>query len=63
MVTILGVACLDYLPYAFFCYLYPIAVIILSVLLGKKLGWSKGVSSKEPVAQTASEPVAADPLA
>ncbi len=63
MVTILGVACLDYLPYAFFCYLYPIAVIILSVLLGKKLGWSKGVSSKEPVAQTVSEPLAADPLA
>ena len=40
MVTILGVACLDYLPYAIFCYLYPIAVIVLSLLLGKRLGWA-----------------------
>ncbi len=40
MVTILGVACLDYLPYAIFCYLYPIVVIVLSLLLGKRLGWA-----------------------
>ncbi len=40
MVTILGVACIDYLPYAFFCYLYPILVAILAVVLGKRLGWA-----------------------
>lgn len=40
MVTILGVACVEYLPFAFFCYLYPIAVAIVAVLLGKRLGWT-----------------------
>lgn len=40
MVTILGVACVDYLPYAFFCYLYPVVVALLAVLLGRKLGWN-----------------------
>ena len=40
MVTILGVACVEYLPFAFFCYLYPIAVAIVAVLLGKRFGWT-----------------------
>ena len=38
MVTILGVACVDYMGYAFFCYLYPIVVFIVAVLFGKKTG-------------------------
>lgn len=44
MVTILGVACVDYLPYAFFCYLYPLAVALLGVLFGKRLGWLPAVA-------------------
>ena len=40
MVTILGVACVEYVPFAFFCYLYPIAVAIVAVLFGKRLGWT-----------------------
>ena len=40
MVTILGVACVDYMGYAFFCYLYPIVVFIVAALFGKKLGWA-----------------------
>lgn len=39
MVTILGVPCLKYLPFAFFCYLYPIAVIVLGILFSRQLGW------------------------
>lgn len=39
MVTILGVACVDYLPYAFFCYLYPLAVALLGAFFGRRLGW------------------------
>ncbi|RDB61950.1 sodium:proton antiporter [Gordonibacter sp. 28C] len=39
MVTVLGVGCLTYAPYAFFCYLYPLFIIVLGVLFGKKLGW------------------------
>lgn len=39
MVTILGVSCLDYMGYAFFCYLYPVVVLIVAILFGKKLGW------------------------
>lgn len=39
MVTILGVSCVDYMGYAFFCYLYPIVVFIVAALFGKKLGW------------------------
>ena len=39
MVTILGVSCLEYLPFAFFCYLYPIAVALIALFLGRKLGW------------------------
>ena len=39
MVTILGVACVDYMGYAFFCYLYPIVVFIVAALFGRKLGW------------------------
>ncbi len=30
MVTILGVSCIEYLPFAFFCYLYPTAVAVNS---------------------------------
>lgn len=41
MVTILGVPCLDYLPYAFFCYLYPLAVLVVAVLAGRKLWWKR----------------------
>lgn len=40
MVTILGVACVDYAPFAFFCYLYPVIVALLAVFLGRKLGWT-----------------------
>ncbi len=39
MVTILGVPCLKYVPYAFFCYLYPLTVIVLALCFGRKLGW------------------------
>lgn len=39
MVTILGVPCLEYLPFAFFCYLYPLLVIALSLVAARKLGW------------------------
>ena len=42
MVTILGVACVDYAPFAFFCYLYPVIVALLAAFLGRKLGWTKG---------------------
>jgi len=42
MVTILGVSCVEYAPFAFFCYLYPIAVALIAVLFGKKLGWTRG---------------------
>lgn len=40
MVTILGVSCLDYMGYAFFCYLYPIVVLVVAILFGKRLGWA-----------------------
>ena len=50
MVTILGVACVDYMGYAFFCYLYPIVVFIVAVLFGKKLGWvPKGEPEPAPI--------------
>ena len=50
MVTILGVACVDYMGYAFFCYLYPIVVFIVVVLFGKKLGWvPKGEPEPAPI--------------
>lgn len=41
MVTILGVSCLEYLPWAFFCWGYPLVILILGVLFGKQLGWTK----------------------
>ncbi len=41
MVTILGVTCLEYAPFAFFCYLYPIAVALIAAVFGKKLGWRR----------------------
>ena len=40
MVTILGVSCIEYLPFAFFCYLYPFVVAVAAVLFGRKLGWA-----------------------
>lgn len=46
MVTVLGVPCLEYLPYAFFCYLYPAAVVAIGVLFGGRLGW-KGAGKPE----------------
>lgn len=46
MVTILGVSCLEYLPYAFFCYLYPIIVVLVALILGKKLWWKPQKSSR-----------------
>ncbi len=39
MVTILGVACVEYAPFAFFCYLYPLAVAFAAALFGRRLGW------------------------
>ena len=36
MVTILGVSCVDYMGYAFFCYLYPIVVFVVAALFGKQ---------------------------
>lgn len=39
MVTILGVACIDYLPFALFCFLYPAAVALIAMLFGRRLGW------------------------
>ncbi|MEG2262553.1 MAG: Na+/H+ antiporter NhaC family protein [Gordonibacter sp.] len=39
MVTVLGVECLTYMPYAFFCYLYPLVVVAIGVLFGKRIGW------------------------
>ena len=41
MVTILGVSCLEYLPYAFFCYLYPAIVVLVAITLGEKLWWKR----------------------
>ena len=40
MVAVLGVACAEYAPFAFFCYLYPIAVAVVAALFGKRLGWA-----------------------
>lgn len=45
MVTILGVTCVDYLPFACFCYLYPLVVAVLGLFLGKPLGWNPGVKA------------------
>ena len=47
MVTILGVACVEYLPFAFFCYLYPIAVAMVAVFFGKRLGWTARADAPE----------------
>lgn len=54
MVTILGVACVEYLPFAFFCYLYPIAVALVAILFGRRLGWvSHRETSPAPVGNEA----------
>ncbi|WP_102338193.1 Na+/H+ antiporter NhaC family protein [Collinsella provencensis] len=53
MVTVLGVPCAEYAPYAFFCYLYPLAVVLMVLLLGKRLGWSESRShTSEVVSKT-----------
>lgn len=46
MVTVLGVPCLAYAPYAFFCYLYPLVIIVAGMFFSRKLGW---ISRPEPV--------------
>ena len=46
MVTILGVSCVEYAPFAFFCYLYPLVVAVVAVLFGRKLKWA----SRDPQA-------------
>ena len=43
MVTVLGVGCLEYAPYAFFCYAYPLVVLVLGALFGRRLGWAGAV--------------------
>ncbi len=39
MVVVLGVSCVEYAPFAFFCFLYPLVIMFLGVFFGKKLGW------------------------
>ena len=39
MVTVLGVSCVSYAPYAFFCYLYPLLVLVIGAAFGRKLAW------------------------
>ncbi len=39
MVTVLGVSCVSYAPYAFFCYLYPLLVLVVGAVFGRKLAW------------------------
>lgn len=53
MVTILGVSCIEYLPFAFFCYLYPILVALIALFFGKRLGWAPEPGSKEHEADAA----------
>lgn len=36
MTTVLGVSCAAYAPYAFFCYLYPVAVMVFCLAIGTK---------------------------
>lgn len=42
MVTILGVACVEYLPFCLFCYAYPLAVMVLGLFFSKPLKWTSG---------------------
>lgn len=58
MVTILGVACVEYLPFAFFCYLYPLVVAVLGIFLGKPLGWNPGKQKQGSDQPTALEAAA-----
>ena len=46
MVTVLGVSCLAYAPYAFFCYLYPLAVILVTVIKTAKVSGRKSHQSE-----------------
>jgi NhaC family Na+:H+ antiporter len=39
MVTILGVPCVDYLPYALFCFGYPLVIAVIAALFGSHVGW------------------------
>lgn len=54
MVAVLGVACVEYLPFAFFCYLYPLAVLLLAVAGAKSFGWVRAaVPEREDAAASA----------
>lgn len=53
MVTILGVACVEYLPFAFFCWAYPLVVMLLGIFAGRPLGWLP----KKGEARQAQEPL------
>ncbi len=39
MVTILGVPCVEYLPYALFCFGYPLVIAVIAALFGTRVGW------------------------
>lgn len=39
MVTVLGVDCLSYAPFALFCYLYPLVVAAIGVFAGRRMKW------------------------
>lgn len=41
MVTILGVPCIEYVPFCLFCYVYPLVVALLGMLFGRPLKWAK----------------------
>lgn len=45
MVAILGVACIEYLPFAFFCYLYPLAVLVLALAGARRLASVDGAAA------------------
>ncbi|MDD5807059.1 MAG: Na+/H+ antiporter NhaC family protein [Eggerthellales bacterium] len=60
MVTILGVACIEYLPFALFCWMYPLVVMVLGLFLGKPLGWNPGSAAVQDASSDAAEPEAKD---
>lgn len=47
MVTVLGVSVVDYAPFAFFCFLYPLLIMILGSFFGRQLGWVTEVGTPE----------------
>ena len=60
MVTILGVACIEYLPFALFCWMYPLVVMVLGLFLGKPLGWNPGSAAVQDASTDAAKPEAKD---